>query len=291
MPAPDRPDWSTDGRNWPNRADSRFVDAGGLRWHVQVAGAGPDLLLLHGTGAATHSWAGLLPLLARTHRVIAPDLPGHGFTVALPQAEMSPTGMGRAVAALLRVLDAHPVAGIGHSAGAALLIRMTLDRLIDPLVLFGINGAILPLGAVPLHVFGPLARWLSSSSLVPRLFAFHASDRTVAERLLRGTGSSPPPETLRCYAALFRRSGHAAGALAMMAHWDLPSIARDLPGLTAKLVLIVGDNDRTIPPEEANSVRRKLPGAEIVHLSGLGHLAHEEEPGAVAAIIGARLPA
>ena len=53
--------------DWPNRAASRYVDAGGLRWHVQSLGdAGPDLLLLHGTGAATHSWAGLAPLLSET---------------------------------------------------------------------------------------------------------------------------------------------------------------------------------------------------------------------------------
>ena len=54
------------------------VAAGGLRWHVQVAGDGPVLLLLHGTGAATHSWRDLLPLLAERFTVVAPDLPGHG---------------------------------------------------------------------------------------------------------------------------------------------------------------------------------------------------------------------
>ena len=60
-----RPDWEHDGRDWPNRTASRFVSAAGIVWHVQVAGEGPALLLLHGTGAATHSWAGVLPLLAR----------------------------------------------------------------------------------------------------------------------------------------------------------------------------------------------------------------------------------
>ena len=39
----DRPVWSRDGRDWPNREASRFVEAGGLRWHVQVAGQGPVL--------------------------------------------------------------------------------------------------------------------------------------------------------------------------------------------------------------------------------------------------------
>jgi hypothetical protein len=55
----DKLDWASDGADWPNRDASRFVDAGGLRWHVQVAGSGPVLLLMHGTAASTHSFAAL----------------------------------------------------------------------------------------------------------------------------------------------------------------------------------------------------------------------------------------
>ena len=47
----DRLKWERDGTDWPNRAYSRFVNAGGLYWHVQVMGDGPVLLLIHGTGA------------------------------------------------------------------------------------------------------------------------------------------------------------------------------------------------------------------------------------------------
>ena len=56
--------WDQDGHDWPNRDASRFVEAAGLTWHVQIAGQGPVLLLLHGTGASTHSWRDLLPGLA-----------------------------------------------------------------------------------------------------------------------------------------------------------------------------------------------------------------------------------
>jgi magnesium chelatase accessory protein len=56
-------DWAKDGADWPNREASRFVDAAGMRWHVQVMGQGPVLLLLHGTGASTHSWRDVMPLL------------------------------------------------------------------------------------------------------------------------------------------------------------------------------------------------------------------------------------
>ena len=72
----DRPNWSVEGRDWPNRAHSRFVAAGGLSWHVQRMGAGPKLLMLHGTGASTHSFRDLAPLLAEEFDVAAPELPG-----------------------------------------------------------------------------------------------------------------------------------------------------------------------------------------------------------------------
>ena len=123
----DAPDWETDGRDWPNRAASRFVTAGGLRFHVQVMGAGPVLLLLHGTGAATHSWRALAPLLARDFTVIAPDLPGHGFTAAPFWPRMSLPGMAGAIATLLDVLEAPPALVAGHSAGAALMMMANWD--------------------------------------------------------------------------------------------------------------------------------------------------------------------
>ena len=105
----DAPLWERDGRDWPNREASRFVQAGGLRWHVQVIGAGPPLLLVHGTGAATHSWRGLVPLLAPYFTVIAPDLPGHGFTGRPAARGLSLPGMAAGLAALLDALDLDPV--------------------------------------------------------------------------------------------------------------------------------------------------------------------------------------
>jgi magnesium chelatase accessory protein len=70
------------GRNWPFRDASRMVRVGRLDWHVQSLGdpEAPVALLVHGTGAATHSFRGLIPLLSGHYRVIAMDLPGHGFT-------------------------------------------------------------------------------------------------------------------------------------------------------------------------------------------------------------------
>ena len=98
----DQLNFETDGRDWPHRQASRFVEAGGLKWHVQIMGAGPPLLLVHGTGASTHSWRDLMPLLAERYRVVAPDLPGHGFTQMPASSEgLSLPGMAAGVASLL----------------------------------------------------------------------------------------------------------------------------------------------------------------------------------------------
>lgn len=274
----DRPDWRTDGRDWPNREHSRFLRAGGLDWHVQVAGDGPAMLLLHGTAAATHSWRDILPALAREARVIAPDLPGHGFTAMPRDGGLTLPGMARLVGALVAQLDAHPVMLVGHSAGAAIAIRMALDGLVAPRVIVSLNGALTPLGEEHAAFFTRAARLLVGLPFVPRLFAWRAADRAVAERLLRDTGSRIDARGVDLYARLFRRPGHLAGALRMMADWDLRPLLQDLPRLATDLVLAVGEGDRTIAPAQAWRIARIAPRARVETLPRLGHLMHEERP-------------
>ncbi len=279
---PEPPIWERDGLDWPNREASRFVQAGGLRWHVQVMGSGPVLLLVHGTGAATHSWRDLAPKLARHFTVVAPDLPGHGFTAMPPEAGMSLPGMAEGLTALLRVLEVQPVLVAGHSAGAAILARMCLDGVINPQGLISLNGAFLPLAV---QFFSPLAKLLSRVPVVPQVFAWHVADRKVVERLMNSTGSTLDGRGMDLYARLMRRPGHASAALAMMANWDLRPVQQDLPRLAPKFLLIVGGNDRTIRPDDARRVAALVPGATIEIMDGLGHLAHEERPAEVAEIM------
>lgn len=282
----DAPSWENDGRDWPNRIASRFLRAGGMRWHVQVMGTGPAILLVHGTGAATHSWRDLAPILAERFTVIAPDLPGHGFSDCPPPHLLSLPAMAQGLASLLGTLDAKPVLVAGHSAGAAILARMCLDQMLAPAALVSLNGALLPLTGLPGHVFAPAARFLAAIPGVPRLFARRALDRTLVERLLRDTGSTIDARGTDLYARLVSRPGHVAATLGMMAKWELRPLERDLPRLLTPLVLIAGSNDRTIPPDDARRIRALVPGASLHVLPGLGHLAHEERPDEVAALIG-----
>ena len=276
----DSADWA-EARDWPHRAASRFLHAGGLRWHVQVMGEGPVALLLHGTGASTHSWRALMPLLARRFTVIAPDLPGQGFSVPAPSEAYSIAGMAAALGALLTAMGVRPDLVIGHSAGAALGARLCLDGRIAPARLISINGALLPLGGWAGQLFSPLARLMVKLPGMPRLFAWRAADPAIVRRLLDDTGSKLDATGVELYARLFRRPEHVAGTLGMMAAWDLPGLARDLPRLATPLTLIIGQRDRTIRPTEARRLQRLLPAARILPLPGLGHLAHEEAPESV----------
>jgi magnesium chelatase accessory protein len=271
--------------DWPLRAHSRLLELDGLRWHVQMLGHGPAILLLHGTGASTHSWRGVAPLLAERYTVVALDLPGQGFTRLLTRRSLSLPAMARAIGALLRRLHVAPQMVVGHSAGAAIALQLCLEDLLAPRAVVSINGAIMPLGGWAGRTFSPLARLVVGLPGVPKIFAGIAAQRAMVERLLQDTGSRLDEDGIALYARLLRRREHVEGALGMMAAWDLDGLAARLPRLQARLLLLVGDRDRTIPPGDARRVRRLLPSARLVTLPGLGHLAHEEDPRSVVALL------
>lgn len=281
--------WQHDGPSWPHHAASRFVAAGGLRWHVQqfAAPAGrATVLLLHGTGASTHSWRGVIDALAGRLGLLAVDLPGHAFTGAPDDVEaLRLDGMARALAALLQALQVAPGLVVGHSAGAAVGARLVLDGAAAPAALVALNGALLPLGGLAGSFFSPAARLLARSAWVPRLFSWRASDPVVCQRLLDATGSRIDAAGAALYRRLLDSPAHVAGALGMMARWDLHGLARGLPRLALPLHLLVADGDRTVPPDQAWQLRERVPAAWITRLAGLGHLAHEERPHEIAALI------
>jgi magnesium chelatase accessory protein len=287
---PEALDFDRHAHDWPNRAASRIVETPGIRWHVQVTGNGPPLLLLHGTGASTHSWAGLLPLLAEHYTVIAPDLPGQGFTTVKGRRDFSITGMSRALRTLLNTLKLNPQIAVGHSAGAAIAARMTLDGQLNPLSIVALNGAFVPFGGVVTRLFSPLAKLLTLNPIVPQIFARSAADRSAVERLLKSTGSVIPEASLALYQRLFASPPHVAATLNMMASWDLETLLRDLPCLKPPLLLVIGENDLTVSPNDAHLISRLVTSSRTIRLPALGHLAHEENPSRIAEVIGAPAP-
>jgi len=260
----------------PVDSGGRLVSAAGLQWHVRELGAGPPLLLVHGTGASMHSWFPLAPLLADSFKLVMIDLPGHGQS-SLPR-RLAIEDMSAALGGLLGHLELAPKIAVGHSAGAAVLVQMCLERRLSPSIIVSLNGALLPFGGAANHLFGPFARMLAIAPLVPRLVSSKMATREAVARLVGRLGSTIPPAQLDDYVRLLHSEKHITAALRMMAHWDLQSFAGRLPALDLPIELVVCEQDRAVPASQADRLAGLLPRARVHRLAGLGHLGHEEDP-------------
>jgi magnesium chelatase accessory protein len=279
------PDWATDGRDWPNREGSRFVRSGGYEWHVQQMGEGPVCLLIHGTGAATHSWRELMPLLAKHFKVIAVDLPGHGFTKGPSGRRPTLPGISGAVAELLAELGLTPDLIVGHSAGVAIGAQLLLDRKwTSPLIGFG--PALMPFPGLAARIFPSLAKMLFTNPLTGIIFARIASTPGETGKFLRrSTGSKIEAAGEAYYTQLFSKSGHCDGAIRMMANWQLEPLRDRLGELEVPVLLVHSEKDSAIPQSAVLAAAALIPGCETKEMAGLGHLAHEEDPAQAARIV------
>ena len=273
-------EWAAHENSWPHAAHSDFIDCKPHRWHVQQMGTGPLLLLIHGAGGGTQSWRHLLPLLAEHYRVVAVDLPGQGFTRSGAWQRLGLAPMAQDLNALCADQGWVPQAIIGHSAGAAIALQMTLHMSPAPPVI-GINAALGNFKGIAGLLFPVMAKALAMTPWVARLFTASTSRPQSVTRLIEGTGSKLPEEELRWYRALIGDERHVDGTLAMMAQWDLNPLLRALPHHKAHVLLVVGDRDKAVPPSTSVDVAAKMPQATSLSLPGLGHLAHEEDAPAV----------
>ncbi|MEM9425276.1 MAG: alpha/beta fold hydrolase BchO [Pseudomonadota bacterium] len=268
-------DWERDLKSWSLPELSTRIITGPHRWHVQIAGSGPDLLLLPGAGASTHTWRALIPDLARNNRVLAVDLPGQGFTQS-PNAQRS--GLDEMTADLTELVKSQnwdPVAIIGHSAGAAIALRLSQTLGVPRII--GINPALDNFEGVAGWLFPFLAKMLAANPFTANFFAFGATQAR-ARRLITGTGSQIDDEGLTYYSRLTADRSHVNGALQMMARWSLDDLVADLPDIDAKVLFLTGEDDTAVPPEVAQRAAARLPNATVKSLAGVGHLAHEENP-------------
>lgn len=286
-------DWTEHGHRWPHRERSRFVEAGGVRWHLQEWGVGegpvgtdptssPTVLLLHGSGGSSHSWAALAPRLAGEGlALLVPDLPGHAFTSRPPDEELTLDGLARAVARLLDSLDREVHLVVGHSAGAA--VALEVARRADP--------APPVVGVCPSLVegreshSGPLHRLLAPafrSGFAARFAAGLVRRTGSLDALLRTTGSRVPEPSRRLYRLLTGTPGHVNATLTLFSQWDARAVERSLSGIHVPTLLLAGGADRWIPRKDVEKAAGLLPDCRLRVLDGLGHLAHEETPGRVA---------
>ncbi|MEZ5791602.1 MAG: alpha/beta fold hydrolase [Nitratireductor sp.] len=279
------PDWESDGANWPNRNASRFIRTGGMTWHVQEMGPAkaPPFLLLHGTGAANHSFRDLMPILAREWRVIAPDLPGHGFTTGAQSRDLTLPGMANTIGELLAAIGAQPVRTAGHSAGAAILLQMSLAGNLPKAAIFGLNSALEPIRGNAL--LSPMAKLLFHNPLTSRLVSLQARVSGITGRLLDATGSRIDATGRECYAMLMRHPAHVNGAIGMMAKWELGELLRNLGKINAAVTLIASQDDPMVPSQVSRKASMLVPGCKLVIVNHGGHLLHEVDPVMVAGLL------
>jgi len=117
----------TEGKHRLEGFSEEELEWRGTRLRYAVAGDGPPLVLVHGLGGTIENWRALAPPLATRHRVLVPDLPGHGRSSVLPEAR-SLDALAEAVLAVADAEEIRPAVWIGHSLGGGVALRAAALR-------------------------------------------------------------------------------------------------------------------------------------------------------------------
>ena len=267
--------------------EERVLDLAAGRMRYVVGGAGPALVLLHGLGGAATNWAEMAPLLARRHRVLVPDLPGHGYSDPLPAG----AGLGTFAERVALVAEREELAAAtvaGHSFGGLVALRLALAR---P----GLVGALAlaaPAGISSASLRNRLGLAVTTRLRPARRVARHRRGIAASQSLARAAffglaadGRDLSPEAILGFlegAALATDTRTAARA---MLAWD-PRPELDRVG--CPVLLLWGARDRVLPVEDGFEYARRL-RAPLRVLPGTGHLLIGERPAECVRLLGAFL--
>lgn len=263
--------------------DSQFVSVRGLDVHYKVAGEGePVLLLLHGFGASVYSWRDVIEPLGQEGLVVAYDRPAFGLTSRPLRGEWtddnpySPEAAADLAVGLMDALGVERAVLVGHSAGGATAIQTALRHpervqaliLVAPAVYQG--GA--PTGIQPflrlpqVRRLGPLlVRWLLPRLGTQGVLTAWYDPEQVTDEVLEGYERPLRAENWdRALWELTLASG--------------PVDVTRLPEIAAPTLIITGDSDAVVPPENSQRLADDLPQAELVVIRQTGHLPQEERP-------------
>lgn len=256
--------------------EERFVRLGDQLVHVEQAGQGDPVVLLHGFGASTYSWRKVIPALAESFRVVAIDLNGFGYTQR-PESFDSYTREGQAEM-VLRVMDALGIERahlIGHSYGGGLTLWIAARHPAR------VRSIVLVDSSAPTYANDRRSR---AAALRPlnafflRTWVLHP--RTVRRALLRSFSddSLVTPELVREYFDRIRIEGVTA------AYYGLTAPARsrpepvDLKEIQVPAFVVWGAEDELVPVAAGRKAAGLLPDAELAVMEGVGHVPMEERP-------------
>lgn len=256
----------------------RLVDVDGISWHVEEAGAGTDLVLLHGYLGSTATWHRAMPALAERFHVVTADLPGAGYSSRPAGAPYDPRWLADGFDGLLRAMRCRrPVVG-GHSLGAAVATWWASAHPDEP------SGLVL---VSPLAYRQEPPPGLRLAKRHPRLMgAFFSSPlgRLAIPRLVRRAAFAEAEMQARVNAR--RLLGHldAAGGWAAATRMGLAA-GEGAPGaeqfraIRVPALVVWGDRDRVHRPAIGQRLLGDLGGpSRLVTLPASGHNCHEERP-------------
>ena len=271
----------TDAKGLLPGFEERFAEIKGVRLRYYVGGNGPPIALIHGLGGAATNWTLVAPELARSRRVIVPDLPGHGGSAPLAAAPTLEPYADR-VHRLLEREAALPAPLVGHSLGALVALRLAIraPEAVTAVVLVSAAG-----------IFSTSRRARYALKLLgvaqPMRLLAHQRGRVARSPFLRTlflswwTASDPVALSPRAVEGLL------AGPTL---HTDVVSAARalvaddprdDLGGVLCPCLVVHGANDLQIPVGDAIEYARRL-RAPLRIVPDASHLVIGERPEACA---------
>jgi len=270
---------------------TRFLELHGHRMALTDVGSGPPILLVHGMMSARTTWADQWDRLAADHRVVAPDLFGHGESDK-PLGDYSLGAHAASLRDLLDALDVPSATVVGHSLGGGIAMQLAylFPERVDRLVLVSSGG----LG----RELNPLLRaaTLPGSEFVLPVLAsgwLHGVGDS-ALRLWRRVGlPAVSPSSTQAWQSLTsladadtRRAFLATSRSVIDAGGQTVSARSRLSGLTAREVLLIwGAGDRMIPSSHLEAARAELPHSRVAILPRSGHFPHLDEPDRFAAVL------
>jgi pimeloyl-ACP methyl ester carboxylesterase len=260
--------------------ESRMPLSGGDLAFTMAGTAPAVLLLVHGLGGSRQTWRHLIPALARTHTVIAPDLPGHGESDP-PAGDYSLGAHACAMRDLLLALGHRRTSLVGHSlgGGVALQTAYQFPERTERLMLIssgGLGTEVAPmLRAATLPGAETVVAGLSKipAALTRRVFTVlpplaASPDANVLAGVLRGLASHRQRRAfVRTAHNVIDWRGQTVSATRQL------GLLRDVPVLVAW-----GAKDTTIPPHHHQSFAHRVPHAVLVAIPDAGHYPHETAP-------------
>ena len=274
--SPDKPVETLKAR-WA-QPPSQFIDIGGLQVHLRDEGPRDDpapIVLLHGTSSSLHTWDGWVQALKPTRRVIRFDLPAFGLTGPNPQNDYSIASYVTFVTAVVDKLGLQRFVLGGNSLGGQVAweTAVAAPTRVTQLILVDSGGYPLKPTSVPVGFI------LASLPGGPTLMQY-VLPRGVVQSSVRSVYGDPArvtPALVDWYVDMSLRAGNRKALGYRLAQGYASDVAK-ISTLKVPTLILWGDQDRLIPPDNANAFARDIAGSKLVMLAGLGHVPHEEDP-------------